>query len=206
MDEEARQRAERRNLLTQREMYRKSRDVIRVYNPLNETFRFYWDGFPQSVPAKSTKDMERYLANHYFKYISQRIIGDLIIKRGNELLTKHKKSTGSDYLDKYTENREIWDKTPKLDDPELLASIHKDVILGLVEEYGMDFPEDIEQQPVADTRDIYTKILDAGERRVSDDVPEPVQPEPRPLRQAPQSRKPQNDNNRPNADEITQNE
>jgi len=153
-----------------REMMRKSRDVIRIYNPLDTDFKFFYDGYPNVIKANSTKDVERYKAELYFKKISQYIIGQMGIAKGNELLEERRKRGVPEFLDKYVENREIWDKVPKMDDPVLLKEIADKVILGLVEEYGMDLPENfgpgdaasIEGQPV----DTYLSSL--LEKRVND--------------------------------------
>lgn len=165
MDEDdRRQRRERSEELNRREMYRKSRDTIRIFNPLAIQFRFMHDSFWHTIPAKGTKDVERYLADLYFRKIAQHIIGEMGIKQGEALLVKRKKSGQPDYLDKYAENREIWDKSPRMDNSELLQKIKEDVILGLVEEYGMELPEELPNQPRIDTRDVYEKILSQDKR------------------------------------------
>lgn len=167
MDEEAKQRVSRNQELVRREMYRKSRDIVRVFNPLPIPFRFMWDSYWHTVPSESTKDMERYLANHYFRKISQHMIGEMQRTFGEDLLSKKKKTSQPTYLDKYIENREVWDKAPRLDNRELLDQIAKAVIVGLVEEYGMELPE---QTPstlrTADQRDIYEQILGGVEKRI----------------------------------------
>lgn len=121
-------------------MARFSMDTIRIYNPLEFDFKFLWDGYWNTVKAKSYKDVERYKAMHYFKKISQFLIGERQIQLGTELLHKREKRGQDKLLDKYFENREIWDKTPKLNDEALLSEIAQDVLIGLVEEYGKDLP------------------------------------------------------------------
>lgn len=127
--------------LTRREMERESRDTIRIYNPLDHTFVYKFDGYNHQVPSKGTKDEPRFLANHYFKKIAEYIIGKQSIEKGEELLNLRTKQLGKQFLDKYEENREVWDKVPRLDDPDLQREIKKVVILGVVEEYGMEVLE-----------------------------------------------------------------
>ncbi len=124
--------------LVRREMMRRSRDLIRVYNPTEYPFRFTWDSYPITIPAKGHKDIERYLAEVYLRKISQKLIGEMQMKQGDELKALREKQFGKSYNDKYVENKEVWDKVPKLDDPKLIDEISKIVILGLVEEYGME--------------------------------------------------------------------
>ncbi len=154
-----------------REMYRKSRDLIRVYNPLERSFRFMYDGFWHSVPANGTKDIERYLARHYFIKISEVIIGNEIIKRGEAMLKERSDKGFQPFLDKYEENKAIWDKTPKLNDPDLLRKIADLVILGLVEEYGMDVEDERsrENEKGYDPRPLADQVLDSVEKKIVDD-------------------------------------
>jgi hypothetical protein len=171
MTEEELQLKQRQNEASQREMYRKSRDTIRVYNPLSEPFRFLYDSYPQTVPAKSYKDMERYLANLYFRKISEKIINDMITAKTEQIVEK-KKKTGNDWIDKYAENREIMTQVPRTDDPVLLKKIHDDVIIGLVEEYGMEEPINMPSMPQADRRDVFEQIL-GQDKRVAKEAPAP---------------------------------
>jgi hypothetical protein len=171
MTEEELQLKQRQNESNQREMYRKSRDTIRVFNPLSEPFRFLYDSYPQTVPAKSYKDMERYLANLYFRKISEKIINDMIAAKTEQIVDK-KKATGNSWIDKYAENREIMTQVPRTDDPTLLKKIHEDVIIGLVEQYGMEEPINMPSQPQADRRDVFEQIM-ATDKRVTGDLPAP---------------------------------
>lgn len=128
---------------SRREMMRRSLDTIRIFNPLDHPFRFYWDSFPWVVPAQGTKDVPRYIAMHYFKKMSDTLIGQQLLAQGAELLAMREKQFGKRFNDKYEENTEVWDRVPKLNDPELMAAVMERVILGVIEEYGL------EQLPVA---------------------------------------------------------
>lgn len=154
--------------INRREMARRSRDTLRIYNPLDTTFRYQWDGFWNSVPAKGYKDVERYLANHYFKKIGEYIIGQQMLRTGEELLALREKQFGKSFIDKYEENREVWDKTPRLDDEELLRQVKKTVIIGLVEEYGMELPEEPKRDlPRLDMRTLHDRIFSEDDMKLA---------------------------------------
>lgn len=156
--------------LVRREMERKSLDVIRVYNPLGEPFRFMYDSRWFSVPAKGTKDIERFLARHYFHKIAEFIIGQQMLEKGEELLARREKQGQPPFLNKYDENKAIWDNTPRLDNPELLEKIGDSVILGLVEEYGLDLPEAFEEVTKQSTETLSDQIFKKFDRKVADEV------------------------------------
>lgn len=123
-----------------REWARFSQDIIRVYNPLDQDFRFLYDGYPNTIKAKSYKDMERFKARLYVKKIVNHIIGEMQIAVGTDLIAKRRKRGLDEILDPYQENRQVWDKTPKLNDSQLQKQIISEVVIGLVEEYGKEEP------------------------------------------------------------------
>lgn len=173
-DDQAVQR-EQAQQIVRREMERKSLDVIRVYNPLDESFRFMYDSRWFSVPSHGTKDIERFLARHYFHKISEYIIGQQILEKGDELIKKRESHGLPPFLNKYDENKAIWDNTPRLDNPELLEKIGDTVILGLVEEYGLDLPEvttEPDRQPSETVTDAIFKKFDRkiAEEDASDSI------------------------------------
>ncbi len=182
-DQAARQKQAQEEIV-RREMYRKSRDIIRIYNPLAIDFKFYFDGYPQIIKARQTKDVERYLARLYFKKMSDYLIGQMQVAKGSELLSKRKKEGYPDYLDKYVENTEIWNKVPKQNDPELLKEISDQIILGLVEEFGFDVPEpkNVEAPVTADIRTVHDRLIDdfnkpiPEEKMASEETEPPVKP------------------------------
>lgn len=131
---------------SRREMERKSLDTLRIFNPTDKVFRYMFNGFWNTVDSQGTKDVPRYLAAHYLKKITERIIGDMATAKGNEMLDKKKGTSNPEYLDKYVENQEVWLKVPRTDDPELAKEIRDQVILGIVEEYGMELPDPSEAE------------------------------------------------------------
>lgn len=148
--------------LTIRELMRRSHDTIRVYNPLDTTFSFMYDRFWHRVPAKSFRDMDRYLAMKFYKNIAEKMIGDQIRLKGQELIDLRIKQFGTAYKDHYEENVEVWDRTPKLNDPELLAQVFKTVIIGVVSEFGMEQVEQMEAEPIPQTdyRPLHEQMFD----------------------------------------------
>lgn len=175
MDEEARRRREMQMELTRREMERKSLDTIRVRNPLDVKFSFKYDGYTHSVPALSEKDFPRYLATHYFKKICDHMIGLQIAAKGDDLKKLREKQLGKSFIDKYEENIEIWNKLPRMDDPDLIKAIRDVVVVGLVEEYGYDeTPETREPVKPVDFRSMHDQIFGEVEKRVPQAPLKPV--------------------------------
>ena len=147
--------------IAKRELERKSHDNIRIYNPMEHSFRYMYDRYWHTVPAKSYKDVQRYLAIHYFKKICDYMIGQQILAKGEELKKLRERQLGKQYLDKYEENTQVWDRVPRLNDPELIEQIKGIVIVGLVEEYGMEEPEPDLREPIApiDFRPMHEQIM-----------------------------------------------
>src|ERR1700722_1219048 len=142
-------RANRREMemsLVRREMERKSKDLIRVYNPTDYPFRFTWDSYPIVIPAKGHKDIERYLAEVYLRKMSQKLIGEDQLLKGKELLDKRMKDFGTGFQDKYIENQEVWNRVPKINDEKLIDEYAKILVVGLVEEYGIEDVVDRERE------------------------------------------------------------
>lgn len=57
-----------------------SQDTIRVKNPTNQDFTFYWDSLPHTVRSGEEADMERWMAYHYAKKIIVAIVNSKITK------------------------------------------------------------------------------------------------------------------------------
>lgn len=157
--------------VVRREMQRKSRDIIRIYNPLDIDFKFYYDGYPNIVKGKAYKDVSRYIARHYFKHISAFIIGQLAKAKGNGLLEERKRAGLPDYLDRYTQEKEVWEKMPRVDDPDLLKQVADQVIIGLVEEYGLEIAESLPSSYTPpDLRPLHDQIVDMFDKRLAPDI------------------------------------
>lgn len=177
MDEEQQQRRANQNQQRLREMERKSKDIIRIYNPLDQRFKWFFDGFPHTIEPKSTKDVERYLARLYFDKMSQYIIGQMGLSQGTDMLADRAKKGLPDFLDKYEENRAIWDKVPKLNDPVLLKKLADELIVGLVEEYGLDIEAEPEKPlSKADMRTLQEQVFDSMDKKIATDMPPAERP------------------------------
>jgi len=165
-------RNEERMMVVRQELYRKSQDIIRVYNPLEHEFRYKYEGYVHKIGPNETKDIRRFLAAHYLKKISEYILGQEMLVRGNELKEKRERDSGHKFTDKYVENKEVWDQAGKLDDSDRKEEIAKIVVLGLVEEYGMEVPEDMPMDvtPI-DYRPLENRIMDSFNTPISKDVP-----------------------------------
>ncbi len=168
--DEQQQRHERNNEVVRRELERRALDTIRVYNPLDRVFRYKWDSRNFSVPSKGTADVERYLAEAFAQKIIEHMIGLDQMTKGTELLALRQKQLGKTFLDKYEENKEVWDRVPRLNDRELIEQYGGIVVLGLVEEYGMEeIPEDLSPIEKQDTP--YDSLKKHMDRRIIDGEP-----------------------------------
>jgi hypothetical protein len=160
-EEEIRQQI--RNDASIRELERRKMDPFEVYNPLDHDFVFMQDRYNHVVPAHSTKQMPRYLARHYAEKIVEAMINDQIALTGEALKKKREEQMGTQFLDKYVENVEVWNKVPKVNDPELVALHMKSLRIHKIADYGMD-QEAQQEQPIAlealDNRSSYEKAFD----------------------------------------------
>jgi hypothetical protein len=151
------------NELNTREMERQAMDPFEVYNPLDHDFVFMQNRFKQIVKAHSTKQMPRSLARHYAKKIVEAMINDQIALTGEALKKKREEQMGTQFLDKYVENVEVWNKVPKVNDPELVALHMKMLRIRKLADYGME-PEAQQEAPVElptmDNRSSYERAFD----------------------------------------------
>lgn len=188
MDPQEVARQERDMEQVRRELERKSHDTWRVYNPLDASvnfpqvghntpwvdhgnFVFYYDGYPNRVPPKAFKDMEFFRVRKYYEAISNFMINQLREIKGQEILEKHRALGQGEYLDKYVENINVWDKVPRHNDETLLKKIADEVVIGLVEEYGLDLaPPSAAPMERTDTRSLHDQILGTFSRKIAPEV------------------------------------
>jgi len=133
-----------------KELEDRSKDIIRVHNPLDIEFKFKYDSRWFKVPAKGYKDWEAFLAWKFYNDIGQYMIGSAIIAKGEKMIEDRAKKGMDEFLDKYVENKAIWDKVPHMDNKDLWNDVAKEVIIGIVEEYGKELPpvENVQLDPI----------------------------------------------------------
>jgi hypothetical protein len=165
-----------------REMYERTRDIIRVRNPLGVDFKFKYDSVWYVVKAKQEKDMERYLADKYFHDISIYIIGYMAQEMGNKMLEERRKRGMSDFLNKYDENYNIWNNVPRTDNKELLEKVAQDVIVGLVEKFGSEAPPPEAEKPEDRTIPLDLQVMRAIADKPITEAPLPPKPVIKPLK------------------------
>lgn len=150
-----------------REMYRKSMDSIRVYNPTNKDFVVEWDGFKHIVPA-STKDvgfgkgqrvLARYLAEKYVRDMRTQIINQENEKAVQAMIDDAPYELKSKYETDPYERQRLWDRQPRTDDPKKTKEIFKTLWMGVEERYGLDQIGDEESPLKIDTRTMEERIL-----------------------------------------------
>ena len=167
------------------EMQRRSQDTIRVANPRiiiikGQEFEYphgdyfvQWEQGRHRVPIDGTLDTVRYIATTYCREMFVNIINYYGEIKGQELLNRVGKEKPDVLLDKYLENKSVWDKMPRTDDKALMEEIWQQLWIGVVHKFGLDSPESTD--PRAGEVDFKTseeKILEnLGDRPVIDTPP-----------------------------------
>jgi len=156
------------------EQERRSHDLIRIANPTDKDFTIIWGHPPKHfrVPANGTTDVDRYLAEAYWRDMTVQMINEMGDKFGEELLARVGREKPDVLLDKYLENKTVWDKVPHTNDEKLLRELTPKLWLGLVKKYGMDIPMQDPQYIDTDMRTQQEKILGAMEDKMVDEAPE----------------------------------
>lgn len=165
-----------------RELYRRSLDSIRVYNPTDKDFIVVWDKFKHIVPNKN-KDMgygngqkvlPRYIAQKYAKDIKNQIINNMADEELNALKKKYEEQGVENPLLKA--NLSVEGKREyRTDNQELISKIYKQVWLGVEEEYGLTAEEkETKSDGQIDSRPIEEQILDNMDKKY---VPEEIKHE-----------------------------
>ena len=137
------------NDLYRREREDRERDIIRIFNPLDHDFIYKYDGRNWKVPAKSSKDEPRYLAEKFVHDICNYIIDQRIINKGESLIEDMRMKGGNsiDLEDPLFLNTKIWDKVDQASTRDKMrAEIIPLVVLGIVSRYGED--EEQVAQPI----------------------------------------------------------
>lgn len=150
-----------------REMYRKSMDSIRVYNPTQKDFVVEWDGFKHIVPS-SKKDVgfgsgqkvfARYLANKYAKDMKDHLINTKNEEEVKAMIEDAPRDLRAKYESDPYERRVLYDRVPRTDDPKRIKEIFEVIWMGVEERYGMDQAEADENDGKIDTRTIEEQML-----------------------------------------------
>lgn len=149
-----------------REMYRKSLDKIRVYNPTEQDHVVVWDGFKHVIPSKH-KDMgwgkgervvDRYIAEKYCRDMKNK----LIYEQGEEFVEKLIERATEDMRIKYQtdpyEKQRLYNQAPSINDEKLIKKIYDTLWLGVEEKFGID--EIVEENDgIEDNRPVEERIL-----------------------------------------------
>lgn len=139
-----------------REQARRANDTIRVANPSvitinGKPFKYphgdyfvTWEQGRHRVPIDGTLDIVRYIATTYCREMFVEIVNFYGETVGQTLLERSGREKPEILLDKYLENKAVWDKVPKTDDERLMGEIWPQLWLGVVKEFGKDTPQDID--------------------------------------------------------------
>ena len=148
--------------LLKREMYRKSQDEIKIYNPTSKDFVIQYDMRYWVVPnnnkdvgyGKGMLVVPRYLANHYFKHMI-----DALINRddANSRRRGKKQYTGNNWKDQEEIKWSI-----KTSDENLRKKYLKILWKGVHRRFGLnEVPDEVAKQPArTDTRSLDEQLLE----------------------------------------------
>lgn len=147
---------------TLRELQRRANDRIRVYNPTGEDFTVYWDQMGFIVPAKDKDNgqgqgqavVPRYVADNYFKHMSDKILGEERLKE-IEQENKKRTATGQSVMNHY-EDRVKFESQIRVAMPDRLRRLHDILILGVEEKYGSNPVDEFTPRP--DNTSIYDEL------------------------------------------------
>ena len=159
-----------------RELYRKSMDRIRVYNPTDKDFIVLWGTekykyvFPNkdkdSGWGKGQRVIERYIAEKYARDIKDYIINKMADNDLKATVERLEKAGVDNYLWKANETYQQAGKY-KTDNPKLIKEIYEQVWLGVEEEFGMDTTETMDEgtAPQGSTLTVEEQILSKMDKK-----------------------------------------
>ncbi|OGU80424.1 MAG: hypothetical protein A2W11_00725 [Ignavibacteria bacterium RBG_16_35_7] len=130
---------------THRELYRRSQDSIRVYNPTDKDYLVDWDGHKHRIPNKNRNDgwgqgmriLPRYIAEKYCREMKNQLINELNEKKLQDIKNKLEKSGATDVL--YNANL-LMERSHdfRTDNQDLIRKYYEILWLGIEEEFGLD--------------------------------------------------------------------
>lgn len=180
MDPEQKQKA--RNIENlQRELRRRSLDVLAIFNPLTTPFQTIWEGFIHSVSPQTESLFPRYIAEKWMREFSIYMINEderIAVAKENEI--RKKKGFAALNDGNGTEERSDFARGLGLttDNEELVMKYYKMVYRGVSKEHGLDMP-DPQAPKKADKSPLHEKLLKQldtemgiGETPVADDLDE----------------------------------
>lgn len=125
------------------EQRRRQYDIIRVKNPTDSDFYVEYDtNQHQRVPANSTLDMPRYIAERYCKHMTDKIIHGIAQQMHDDVIKERNAKGFPPYKHKSEENEDTYLSAnfPKTNDPKVAQPIWDKLWVGLVTEVGRDRP------------------------------------------------------------------
>ena len=123
-----------------KELERRSRDTLMVYNPTDQDFPVVWEGMTEYVVPANSKDKGYGLGRLPVpRYIAEKYAREMAIFQINV----YAKEIVSDYKKKYTGSPTEWPKieenlAPRTNDTNLLKKYMTPLIVGIVKEYGFE--------------------------------------------------------------------
>jgi len=142
-----------RSAFIKRQLEKRSRDEIAVYNPTNEDYTEVWGGIIYRFPAKKETSVERYVAEKYIENMTNKMMFDEVqfkVDKENERRTKVNQSP----MNKWEEQPRFEAQLGILFNPEKKVEIWKSLYRGVTRKFGQE--------------DIFTDKKTADDKRQTD--------------------------------------
>lgn len=132
----------------------------------------------QNIPAGTTRDIPRYIAERYCKHMTDKIIHDMSQKMHDDALKERAAKGFPNFKTKHEENEETYNAAdyPKTNDPKVADPIWDQLWIGLVSEVGRDTPPDVAKQQNEINMDPFEvqQLKRLQNKRVDDPTPPPI--------------------------------
>lgn len=147
-----------------RELERRSQDILKVYNFLNEPFTIVYDGYKHTVEPKKEAEFPRYLAERFVKKIvTHQINGE--IKEALAEEDAKRQGKGFDIMTPQEQDQYVVRHGLKTDNPERIEKYTALSYKGLVKEYGKETvssEKKVKEDRARTTESIMEQIEKAG--------------------------------------------
>lgn len=142
-----------------RELERRSLDSIKIFNPLEEEYICYWDGYGNRFPSHRESIYPRYIAEKAMKEIIDKILTDKAEHDIKEINRK-RMDNGQQRLTP----QERWEIESsieyKISEKSLRRPLVKQIWKGIEKEYGMDMIPALAEKKNIDSRPVDEQLID----------------------------------------------
>jgi hypothetical protein len=149
-----------------RELERKSRDSIMVYNPTDKDFPVMWEGMTEwIIPAKDRDAGSGPGRLIVPRYIAEKYAQEMAVQQINEEANKWREENRAKYSpSEWIKMEENF--APRTNNPQLLEKYMRPLIVGIVKEYGYAAGTPVPESKVPSgnpvTQDIFDQLIETA--------------------------------------------